>query len=223
MRRVIRLVVLPAVGLWVVFATHQVWGFPAVAVKTGAACAACHVNPAGGAELTAAGKTYAEKSEAEVSKDAAKAEYVSSAKCRTCHLKQYKAWQQTPHAHAYEGLDKASPEAAAAMAKALEMELTEAPIKTDGCVKCHVTGMGLSGGYPAADSTKNANLSNVTCEACHGPGSLHIAAKAEMRKSTINKAVSAKMCTQCHTSATSPKFDFATYKAKGVHQVAAAK
>lgn len=223
MRRVIRLVVLPVVGLWVVFATHQVWGFPAVAVKTGAACVACHTNPAGGAELSTAGKAYAEKPETEFPKDGAKAEYVSAAKCRTCHLKQYKAWQETKHAHAWEGLEKGSAEAVAAMAKALDMELKGAPIKTDDCVKCHVTGMGLSGGYPAADSTKNAHLSNVTCESCHGPGSLHIAAKAEMRKSTINKSVSAKMCTQCHTSATSPKFDFATYKAKGVHQVAAAK
>lgn len=219
MRNLVRLVILPAIGLWFVFATHQVWGYPAFAAKTGAACAACHTNPAGGAALSEVGKAYAAKPEGAVAKSTVRAEYVGVNKCKTCHLKQYKAWQETAHAHAFEGLTNASAEAVAGMAKTLGVQVDGHPNKTEGCVTCHVTGMGLQGGYPAVDSVKTAGVTNVTCESCHGPGSLHIAAKADGRKGTIVKTVSAKMCTQCHTTATSPKFDYAAYKARGVHTV----
>ena len=37
---------------------HRAEATPALAQKTGKACGACHKNPAGGGELTAAGKAY---------------------------------------------------------------------------------------------------------------------------------------------------------------------
>jgi len=219
MRRFIGLAVLPVAAVWIVLVAHQAWSFPAYAVKTDAACAACHTNPAGGASLTEAGQAYAKDPATAKLPAATKTDYVGSGKCKLCHSKQYKAWGETPHAHAFEVLEKGDAEAVAAMSKALGIEVKESPAKTDGCVTCHVTGMGLSGGYPGADADAKAILSNVTCESCHGPGGAHVKAAKDDRKKTINGAVSAKMCTQCHTSATSPKFDFDTYKAKGVHNV----
>jgi hypothetical protein len=37
---------------------HRAEATPALAQKTGKACGACHKNPGGGGELTAAGKAY---------------------------------------------------------------------------------------------------------------------------------------------------------------------
>lgn len=222
MRRIIWLVVLPVAAVWVVFAAHQAWSYPAFAVKSDAACASCHTNPAGGADLTDAGKAYAKDPAAKLP-TVAKTDYVGENKCKICHLKQYKAWGETPHAHAFESLEKGDAEAVAAMSKALEIEVKDSPAKTDGCIGCHVTGKGLSGGWPGADAEATPHFTHVTCEACHGPGGAHVKAAKDARKTTINGAVSEKMCTQCHTSKTSPKFDFATYKAKGVHTVPAAK
>jgi len=90
-------------------------------------------------------------------------------------------------------------------------------------VTCHVTGYKQAGGYPAADSTKNASLAAVGCEACHGAGSKHMAVpmsdKEGRKKATSTPTV--ETCKKCHTDAISPKFDFAVMSKK-VHPVAAA-
>jgi hypothetical protein len=54
---------------------------------------------------------------------------------------------------------------------------------------------------------------------CHGPGSKHVAAAKADKKAAINGATSEAMCRSCHTKEMSPNFDFAKYKAKGVHVV----
>jgi hypothetical protein len=38
-------------------------------------------------------------------------------------------------------------------------------------------------------------LAGVTCEACHGPGSEHVAAPKEQKKDTITQKA---VCTNCH-------------------------
>jgi len=203
--------------LWVVFSAHLVMAFPEMARKTGAACGSCHTSVAGGPELSDAGKAY--KADATKAPEASEgATYVGSNKCRMCHMKQHKAWSETPHALALSNMAKADPKVVAELAAKLKVEVKDGAAKTDGCVSCHVTGFKVVGGYPAADSLRHANLSNVGCEACHGPGSKHIAASKETRKATINTAVGAAMCAQCHTADVSPKFDFAAYKGK-VHPV----
>ena len=224
MRRTLAGVGATALIGWAMFASHPVWAYPSFAKQTKAACTACHTGPAGGAELTAAGKAYAaDAAKAEIPKDTKVAEYVGSNKCKMCHLKQHKASLETDHfSKAWKSLVDADEKTTAEMAAKLKVEVKGPASKADACVGCHVTGFQLAGGYPAADEAKNAALQGVTCESCHGPGSVHVAAPMADKKKTINKAVTAKMCTQCHTPEMSPKFDFDEYKAKGVHKVAAA-
>ncbi len=196
----------------------QLWAFPEVARQTKAACASCHANPAGGADLTDAGKAWKAESKAPSAAPAKAAGYIGNTKCKMCHIKQHKAWAETPHAKAFGNLQTADPSAAAEMATKLKIELKGSPAATDACVKCHVTGFQLAGGYPAADSAKTVALAAVSCESCHGPGSLHVAAPMADKKKFINKAVTANMCTQCHTAVISPKFDFVEMSKK-VHPV----
>jgi len=197
----------------------QLWAYPQFARQTKAACATCHANPAGGVDLSDAGKAFKADGKAPAAGAAKAAEYVGNNKCKMCHMKQFKAWSETQHAKAWAGLKNADAKAAADMATALKVEIKGSPSTTDACVTCHVTGFQLAGGFPQADSTKAAGVSNVTCESCHGPGSLHAAAPMAEKKNLINHGVTANMCMQCHTPATSPKFDFATMSKK-VHPVA---
>ena len=210
---------------WAGLATHQVWAYPSVARTTKAACAACHTSVAGGAALTDAGKAYKADHTKLPAGDVKGAEYIGANKCKMCHIKEYKSWAETKHAHAYEALAAAKAEDVKAIAEKLKIELTGSADKTDACVDCHVTGFHLAGGYPAADdSTKNANLALMGCEGCHGPGSIHASKDTpkEKKHEFINKGVTENMCKSCHVPEMSPKFDFAEYKAKGVHAIAAA-
>jgi hypothetical protein len=206
-----------AVGL----AAHA-WASPEFARQTKAACVTCHVTPAGGPDLTDTGKAFkADPTKVPGAGSMKAAEYVGINKCKMCHMKQYKASLETRHSNALGYLQKADAKAVADMAAKLKVELKGPATQNDACVTCHVTGFHLAGGYPAADSAKTAAVSNVTCEACHGPGSLHIAAAMADKKKFINGHPSAKLCMQCHTATTSPNFKFEEYKARGVHVVKA--
>jgi hypothetical protein len=199
----------------------QAWAFPEMARQNKLACASCHTNVAGGAELTEGGVAF-KADNAKVPAAVAGADYVGSNKCKICHMKQHKAWLETKHAKALVNLKNADPKAAAAVAAAVKVEIQGSPAETEGCVGCHVTAHKLPGGYPAADSVKTAAVSYVGCESCHGPGSKHVAAPTAEKKKFIYGKVTANMCTQCHTAEASPKFNFEEYKKTGVHTVAAA-
>jgi len=201
----------------------QLWAYPETARKTKTACATCHENVAGGAVLSEAGTAYKAEGKAAAAAAAKVAEYVGVNKCKMCHVKQHKAWAETPHARALAGLKAADAKKTAEMAAAFKVEVKGSAATTDGCVTCHVTGFQLAGGYPQADAAKSEAVANVTCEGCHGPGSLHVSAPMAEKKKFINRAVTANMCQQCHTPAASPDFVFAEYAKRGVHAVAAAK
>ncbi len=82
-------------------------------------------------------------------------------------------------------------------------------IKDLDCVSCHVTGFGQPGGSNLAHL---AGLTDVQCEACHGPGSLHVKAPARGPNSHIIAQPDATICAGCHTAVHSPRFDFADYR-----------
>ena len=222
MRRKISLVGTLAAVVAVVVVV-QVWAYPESARQTKTGCATCHANPAGGEKLTVAGTEYKADHAKVLAAAAAAAEYVGGNKCKMCHIKEYKSWQESAHANAFGNLAKADAKAIAAVATALKVELKGAASKSDACVVCHVTGFHLPGGYPQADSAKTAAVASVSCEACHGPGSLHVKAAKEDKKKMIARAVSSSMCIQCHTTATSPKFESVDYMKRGVHAVPAAE
>lgn len=105
--------------------------------------------------------------------------YVGAERCRMCHLAQYKTWQATPMASAWE-------------------RIKEAPDR-ERCLPCHTTGFGEPGGYVASDTTPK--LQGVQCEACHGPGGAHVALPVTnrdtaTRRSTINRFQTD--CRSCH-------------------------
>jgi hypothetical protein len=121
---------------------------------------------------------------------AGQAGYVGQQVCLGCHSAVQGYVAQDLHQHAWSVLE------AAGKAKDLD------------CVPCHVTGFGKPGGSIFG---KPAHLRMVQCEACHGPGSLHVAAP---QPSNIRKAVDAQTCGGCHTAEHSPRFVFADYRAR---------
>jgi hypothetical protein len=149
------------------------------------------------------------------------AQYVGSSKCRPCHLKEYKSWLETRHAHALENLGKADAQAVKAWAAKLKVQPKGPPDKADECVVCHTTGFQLAGGYPAADAAKNASLGFVGCESCHGAGGRHATAAKTEKKRTIQKGTGEAVCKRCHTAAVDPKFVMAADRTRGVHAVQA--
>ena len=133
---------------------------------------------------------------------AEKAQYIGAAKCKMCHSAKakgeaYPIWTKSKHAMAYTAL---ATEEAKAIAKKAGIE---DPQKSAKCLKCHVTA------YDAPVTAKAATYKmeeGVTCETCHGPGSLYQSMKV-MKALTAgtqdHAAVSynpgdKKSCTKCH-------------------------
>ena len=77
------------------------------------------------------------------------------------------------------------------------------------CVACHATGFGLPGGSNLAHLER---LTDVQCESCHGPGSLHVKAPARGPNSHIIAQPDATICAGCHTAMHSPRFEFEDYR-----------
>jgi 2',3'-cyclic-nucleotide 2'-phosphodiesterase (5'-nucleotidase family) len=109
--------------------------------------------------------------------------YMTSQNCKKCHLEEFKQWVKSPHARAFDDL----------IPKGKEEERS--------CLVCHVTGAGYNMGFGDLKSTPD--LINVQCEACHGPGNIHIQDnKKEYGKISINT------CTACHDSKNDPSFNY---------------
>ncbi len=134
---------------------------------------------------------------------AADAQYIGANKCKMCHKSEKKGnqfgkWQAGPHAKAYATL--ATDEAKAVAKKA---GVAGDPQQAKECLVCHVTA------FDAPASAKAATFKieeGVTCEACHGPGSLYKSMKVmkALRAGTQDAAAVAyargdeKTCITCH-------------------------
>ncbi len=101
--------------------------------------------------------------------------YVGIDTCTNCHDDARKVWDGTKHAHAY---------------ATLSTQFKEFNLD---CVSCHVTGYDRPGGSTV---THVAELKDVQCEVCHGPGQNH-AAKPEKVKMPTPKP-STDVCLSCH-------------------------
>jgi peroxiredoxin len=120
-----------------------------------------------------------------------KGKFVGSESCKSCHAPQHALWQDSAHAHAFATISKQGK-----------------PDET--CVRCHVTGFGEEGGYPAGGQA----MVNVGCESCHGPGEKHVAEGAR-RKGTIlalsdkcDSCVILQICGSCHDGKWDPDLEF---------------
>lgn len=152
------------------------------------------------------------------------AQYVSAKKCRPCHLKQFKSWQETRMAKAFELLEAGvAEEAKRAHNLDPEKDYTSDP----DCVPCHVTGYGQSGGFVSLEETPA--LVGVQCDACHGPGAGYLKPNLmslknkEYKRSELVAAgmviPSAETCHTCHNQK-SPfyqPFDYEARKRQGTH------
>lgn len=97
--------------------------------------------------------------------------YIGYKKCGGCHKSQRNSWLDTEHAEAYEVL---MPGEAVEAKKKADLDPDKDYTNDKDCLPCHVTGYGKKGGYEEGMSeTKKRYFKGVTCEECHGPGSLY--------------------------------------------------
>jgi Cytochrome c554 and c-prime len=124
--------------------------------------------------------------------------FVGSDACRACHAKEGADWAASGHASALLTLDGR-------------------PSGGDAsCLRCHVTGHGVTGGFASRESTPA--LASVGCESCHGAGRDHVT-----RTSVPYGKVTVATCTTCHDRANSPKFDVYSYLPRVDHRGSAAR
>ena len=144
--------------------------------------------------------------------------YIGAAKCKMCHQKpdkgeQYKKWLEGPHANAMKSLstDKAKE---IATAKGIADPTTDA-----ACIKCHATTGHIDSKLVAGIKVDEG----VSCESCHGPGSMYKGASVmknkeqAMQKGLIEPTEA--VCKTCHNeeSPTYVPFDFAARVAEISH------
>ena len=135
--------------------------------------------------------------------------YIGAAKCKMCHMKppkgeQYNVWLKGPHANAMKTLAGEK-----AMAIAKEKGISD-PATDPACIKCHSTvghiDKGLVAGIKMAEG--------VSCESCHGPGSMYKGASVmKNRELSIKKGLilpTEEVCKTCHNegSPTSKSFNY---------------
>ena len=106
--------------------------------------------------------------------------------CALCHEEAVTMWKGTVHARAWKQLVDVDKQ------------------WSYDCIKCHVTGYGLAGGTAMGHVD---GLTDVQCEVCHGPGSLH-ADRPKKFKLGHPKEIDCKVC---HTRDHSDTFDFVPY------------
>lgn len=119
-------------------------------------------------------------------------EYVGVDACARCHPAAVDFWRSTSHSHAWE-------------------TLVEREKEWDrSCVSCHATGYGAPGGSSLGHTE---GLTDVQCEQCHGPGSLH-AASPDVRGAPLGVVLetTAGTCTGCHNEEHSTRFDYESYR-----------
>ncbi|MEZ5069738.1 MAG: cytochrome c family protein [Bacteroidales bacterium] len=123
--------------------------------------------------------------------------YIGADKCKMCHNKpnkgeQYNVWLKGPHANAMKTL-------ASAESKAIAQKKGIADPTTDqACVKCHATT-----GHAAASEIATLTVSDgVSCESCHGPGSMYKGASImRNQQMALTKGLilpTAEVCKKCH-------------------------
>jgi hypothetical protein len=188
-------------------------------------------SPAVTAATTTSGILYAQEEKPEGKE--MKAEFVGSKKCKMCHAKVYKSWEETPHAMS---LDPLKPGEAKEAKEKAKLDPEKDYTKDKECLGCHVVGLGQPGGYELKDDEKemeemNKELGQVGCESCHGPGGAYIDFHKEIMKEK-KEYTAADMkahgcvtpdeaaCKKCHNEKgpTFTSFDFAEASKKGLHE-----
>ena len=148
------------------------------------------------------------------------AAYVGSAACKECHPTAYEALRDRPHTGTTARLAKP----AWNHWRVPRYKRGVVGIRKAKCLRCHVTGYGRPGGFPAdvPDGPASHAMAGVGCEACHGPGKAHADDPKELRAiarlgGTCNECNVLPICRQCHDDTNSPEFDYRTALPKARH------
>lgn len=147
--------------------------------------------------------------------------------CKKCHLKEFKSWEQTKMAQAYETL---KPGVDVEIKEELGFDPAVDYTTDESCVSCHVTGWGKSGGFTSIEATPE--LAGISCESCHGAGSTYtqdhlMSLKnkeyklSEVVAAGMVETVSEEQCVLCHNENVPIEdysFDLETAKEQGTHE-----
>jgi hypothetical protein len=157
-------------------------------------------------------------------------EYAGSAACADCHTKAWAVYENTPHHHATDTLEKLDP-----------------PRHFDPeCLSCHVTGWNPQEYFPFVSGymglAETPELVQNGCENCHGPAAAHVAVESgevqvtPKEQQTLRDGLHLKVianegnkdgqalgevvtkCMQCHDLDNSPNFDFQKWWPKVKHE-----
>ena len=145
--------------------------------------------------------------------------YVGSIACRSCHSdaahgNPYVRWMQSEHGHAYWRL---AADWALFLGKLRPQYADlEDPISDDRCLLCHVAGRQDDEAL-FADTYREAE--GVSCEACHGPGSLYMDSEIMVDREAFlfngGRIPDESTCRSCHRR--SEQFDYAEFWPKIAH------
>jgi len=148
------------------------------------------------------------------------AAYIGSAACGECHPTAYEALRDKPHTGATERLARPARDHWSVP----RHKRGVVGIRKAECLRCHVTGFGRPGGFPAEvpDEPALHAMAGVGCEACHGPGKAHADDPGKPRAiaklgGTCNECNVLPICRQCHDDSNSPEFDYHTALPKARH------
>lgn len=98
-------------------------------------------------------------------------EYKGFRACTKCHEQIGESWIKTAHASAFESL---KPQVKAEAKKKAGLDPARDFTRDPDCIGCHVTGYGAPGGYhPDMGADQAKVVLGVTCESCHGAGSIY--------------------------------------------------
>jgi hypothetical protein len=138
--------------------------------------------------------------------------FVGAEKCRMCHNSpakgaQFTRWTESKHSRAFQNLAGEEAKKIAA-AKGIAD-----PQKAPECLRCHVTGHGVSA---AKLTDKYKAEEGVSCESCHGPGGdywqMSVMKDVAKAKAAGMVLPDESTCKTCH-NADSPTFKGFDYKA----------
>jgi hypothetical protein len=123
----------------------------------------------------------------------AQADFTGSQSCKRCHSLPSFRFRKSKHAHAFEALVQRRHE------------------YDPECVGCHTVGFGYVTGFVSPETTPE--FENVDCEACHGPGSVHIDKPMDIAYGDVPE----QTCKTCHDGDNSPTFVYEERIAKIKH------
>jgi len=148
--------------------------------------------------------------------------YIGDSTCKMCHVKpatgeQYNVWLKGPHAGAMKTL-------ASEESKKIAAEKGIADPTTDpACIKCHSTVGGVDAKLVASAKMDEG----VSCESCHGPGSMYKGASVmKNRELAMTKGMilpTEEVCKTCHNeeSPTYKPFNYDEKVAEIAHPIPA--